>query len=181
VRDVRSDKAVSNFSRNEIFFEAGLDRPNHVERLCEFAFFAQPIKMASAEDQPPNALSFCFRQHDGHDGLGYTGHDLELPEVPVGQGATREGRRPHFAADRQLMSGADTEPPRALADCSQRKGYLVIIGLPGVADGGSSADGEMAKLPHLSPCKSFSPFFDSAKSSCHPFNPPVLSHLSQFC
>ena len=29
-------------------------------------------------------------------------HDLKLPEVPMGQGPTGEGRHPHFAAHRQL-------------------------------------------------------------------------------
>jgi hypothetical protein len=48
VRDVAIDRAVSTGSRSEIFLQRRLDRPNHAERLCEFAFLAQPIKMAIA-------------------------------------------------------------------------------------------------------------------------------------
>ena len=44
VRDVRIDKAVSTFSRSEIFSQTGLDDPNQLERLCEFAFLVRPRK-----------------------------------------------------------------------------------------------------------------------------------------
>jgi hypothetical protein len=44
VRDVRIDRAVSTRSRSELFLQTGLDDPNQLERLCEFAFLVQTRK-----------------------------------------------------------------------------------------------------------------------------------------
>jgi hypothetical protein len=46
----RIDKAVSTFSRNELFFSKGLDNPNHAEAAREFRFLAQVASSASCSE-----------------------------------------------------------------------------------------------------------------------------------
>ena len=112
VRDVRIDKAVSTFSRSEIFFEPGLDKPNQLERFCEFAVFAQPIKMATAADQPSSAPSLLPSQHSGYDRTSF-----ELDSLAIDPERSFQLRRPPLADNAHqdaLLSACSTNSHRRI-------------------------------------------------------------------